>query len=86
MRNALVFLALMSGIIYGIAIDGTFWKIYSVLVAIYTVFNLVIKDIKENPRRKSILISTWDQPDDPSAYIYNDYNLDKAIAYLEKLN
>ena len=86
MTNALLFTCLFSGIIYGIAIDGTFWKIYGVLVALYSIWVLVQRDIKENPRRKTILISTWDAPDDPSAYIYNDYNMDKAIAYLDKLN
>ena len=86
MTNALLFTCLFSGIIYGIAIDGTFWYIYSILVALYSIYVLIQKDIKENPRRKTILISTWDQPDDPSAYVYNDYNMDKAIAYLEKLN
>ena len=86
MTNALLFTCLFSGIIYGIAIDGTFWKIYGVLVALYSIWVLVQRDIKENPRRKTILISTWDQPDDPSAYVYNDYNMDKALAYLDKLN
>ena len=86
MTNALLFTCLFSGIIYGIAIDGTFWKIYGVLVALYSIFVLVQRDTKENPRRKTILIATWDQPDDPSAYVYNDYNMDKALAYLDKLN
>ena len=86
MANALLFTCLFSGVIYGIVIDGTFWKIYAVLVALYSIYVLVQRDTKENPRRKTILISTWDQPDDPSAYVYNDYNMDNAIAYLDKLN
>jgi hypothetical protein len=56
--NALNFLFLVAGAIYGIFVDGTFWKIYFVLVALYTAFMLWHRT-SENTKRKNIMISTW---------------------------
>jgi len=38
--NALLMLMILAGIIYGIFVDGTFWKIYAVLVTVYLGFVL----------------------------------------------
>ena len=58
--NALIVLLLIAGIIYGMLFDGTFWKIYAILVSGYLIFVLVSRDTKENPNRKTIMISSWD--------------------------
>ena len=84
--NALMGLMILTGIIYGIFIDATFWKIYCCLVTVYLIFVLVQRDARDNPKRKTILISTWNQPSDPSSNIINDYNMDNALAYLKKIN
>ena len=39
--NALMGLMILTGIIYGIFIDATFWKIYCCLVTVYLIFVLV---------------------------------------------
>jgi len=52
-------LMILAGIIYGIFVDGTFWKIYATLVTVYLGFVLWQRDSKENPKRKTILASTW---------------------------
>ena len=57
--NALFGLLIVAGIIYGIFIDATFWKIYALLVTLYTIFVLYQRDARENPKRKTILMSTW---------------------------
>jgi hypothetical protein len=57
--NALFGLLIVAGIIYGIFIDATFWKFYALLVTLYTIFVLYQCDSRENPKRKTILISTW---------------------------
>ena len=57
--NALLMLMILAGIIYGIFVDGTFWKIYAVLVTAYLGFVLWQRDSKENPKRKTLLASTW---------------------------
>ena len=36
--NALIGLLILTGMIYGIFIDATFWKIYGVLVVLYLIF------------------------------------------------
>ena len=57
--NALIALLLMAGVVYGIWIDGTFWKIYGTMVAVYTVFVFMQKDKRENPMRKTLTIAQW---------------------------
>ncbi len=58
--NALIGLLILAGALYGVLFDGTFWKIYGALVALYFVFINLYKTGKENPKRKTILISSWD--------------------------
>lgn len=57
--NALIGLMLLAAVIYGVLFDGTFWKIYGVLVVVYTIFVFLQRDRKENPKRKSLVISSW---------------------------
>lgn len=57
--NALLVLLILAGLIYGVIVDGTFWKIYGIIVTAYLVFVLWQRDPKENPKRKTILASTW---------------------------
>ena len=57
--NALLGLLILTGIIYGIYVDSTFWIIYGVCVTLYTIFVHWQKDPRDNPKRKTILISTW---------------------------
>ena len=55
--NALIALLIMAGVVYGIWIDGTYWKIYSTMVVAYSVFVLMQRDRRENPKRKTLTIS-----------------------------
>ena len=51
--------AILASILYGIFVDGTFWKWYAAVVCVYMVFVLVQRDGRENPKRKTLLIGTW---------------------------
>jgi hypothetical protein len=76
----------LTAILYGIFIDGTFFKLYFVLLAIYTVVcnNLCINK-KQITKRRNITITTWDgnsfiyikiiAPGDPTAYLVIDYDV-----------
>ena len=57
--NGLKGCAILAGILYGIFVDGTFWKWYAAVVCAYMVFVLVQRDGRENPKRKTLLIGTW---------------------------
>lgn len=58
--NALIVIGFISAIIYGILVDGTFFKIYFALVALYTViFQFVFINRKQIIKRKNITVSTW---------------------------
>ena len=79
-------LMILTGIIYGIWVDATFWKIYGVVLTIYSIFATTQLNRKETTKRKTVMISTWNQPSDPTSNIINEYNMDKAIAYVKQLN
>ena len=57
--NAFKGCLILAGILYGIFVDGTFWKLYAVVVVCYMTFVLVQRNGKDNPKRKTILIGTW---------------------------
>ena len=84
--NALYGLLWLAGLIYGIFVDSTFWKIYGVVVFCYFCFVLWQRDARENPKRKTMLISTWNTPSNPTAYVENDYNMDKTMSFVKKMN
>lgn len=84
--NALLGLLIAAGVVYGVWIDATFWKIYGVMVFFYTIFVLYQRDRKENPKRKTIVISSWNQPNDPTSNVVVDINMDNALAYVKKMN
>jgi len=58
--NALIILGFISAMLYGILIDGTYFKIYFAVIAIYTViFQFIFVDRRNLPRRKNITAVTW---------------------------
>lgn len=58
--NALIVLGFIAAIIYGILIDGTYFKIYFALVIFYTViFNYVFIRRSDLIKRKNITAVTW---------------------------
>jgi hypothetical protein len=84
--NAFNFLFILAGILYGIFIDSTFWKIYGVLVAIYIVIACLGRNQKENVKRKNIMISTWSECLDPTSYVCQDLQMDKLFDYVKQAN
>ena len=58
--NALFGVAVVTGLIYGIFVDGTYFKIYLAVLAFYTiVFNHLLIHKKQTTKRKNIMITTW---------------------------
>lgn len=58
--NALIVLGFIAAILYGIFIDGTFFKIYFSLVFLYTVFfNYIFIRRSDLTKRKNITAVTW---------------------------
>jgi hypothetical protein len=81
--NALWGLFILASIIYGIVIDGTFWKIYLGLVGVWYLFVLLQRDKRDNGKRKTMLISTWGEPSDPTSYIVNEISMSKCKEYVK---
>ena len=59
--NAFFGVGILTGILYGIFIDGTFFKIYFVLLALYTIIcNHLTINKSHVTKRKNITITSWD--------------------------
>ncbi len=85
--NALFGVGAISGVLYGIFVDGTYFKIFFAVLAFYTiVFNNLLVNKKQTTKRKNIMGTTWGAPNDPTSYIVVDYDVTKALPYIKKLN
>ena len=85
--NALLGIGIFTAIIYGILIDGTFFKLYFIFLIIYHVFTQVLSiDKKHCIKRKNITVTMWDAPSDPTSYIPFDLDCTNALVYCKKLN
>jgi len=94
--NALIVLGFISAILYGILIDGTFFKIYFTLVFLYTVFfNYIFVRRSDLTKRKNITAVTWSgkllnihrfsEPTDPTSYLVIDFDVSKTVQYIKKI-
>jgi hypothetical protein len=59
MINAFYGIGYFSAVIYGLLIDGTYWKIYLTLFIVYLVFVSMSRVMKDNPKRKTLIAATW---------------------------
>ena len=57
--NAFYGIGIVSSVVYGMLVDGTYWKIYTVLTVLYLVFVLCSRNKRDNPKRKTIMAATW---------------------------
>ena len=58
--NALLGVSIATAIVYGIFIDGTFFKIYSAMLVIYfIVTQVLLKNNKNLTKRKNIMVASW---------------------------
>jgi hypothetical protein len=59
MMNALIGIGYVSLCLHGIFIDSTWFKIYTVLFLCYLGFVIKNRDMRDNPKRKTLNIATW---------------------------
>lgn len=57
--NALLGLAIVAAILYGILFDGQFWRIYGICVGVYLLFVMFSTNKRDNHKRRIITLSTW---------------------------
>mmetsp|Transcript_1426 Transcript_1426/g.952 ORF Transcript_1426/g.952 Transcript_1426/m.952 type:complete len:220 (+) Transcript_1426:40-699(+) len=85
--NALLSLMIVAAMVYGIFVDGKFWKIYFALVFVYfVVTHFILRDARVNGKRKTILMSTWNSASDPTSYLRFEWNMTKALEHIAKVN
>ena len=83
--NAMGTIGILSAIIYGLLVDGTYFKIYFILLLGYYVFTQIGKMNKYNTKRVKINIATWNPPSEPLVYFNFDWDFEKAKLYIENL-
>lgn len=58
--NALQGTSVAAAIVYGIFVDGTYFKIYLALLVIYiAVTQVYLKNTKDITKRKNIMVASW---------------------------
>ena len=57
--NAFWGIGLASGMVYGVFCDGRYWKIYFALSILYFIWVQATIVKKDNGKRKTLMISTW---------------------------
>ena len=82
--NAMLVFAIITSIIYGILVDGTWFKIYFILLFSYYVLTQLGRGNKYNTRRTKVNIATWNEPNQPVVNFTADIEFENAKAYIEK--
>jgi positive regulator of sigma E activity len=59
--NAFFGIGIVAAILYGVLFDGTFWKIYGILLVGYLVFVTLRTDKRDNHKRRILTIASWDR-------------------------
>ena len=57
--NAFWGIGIASSAVYGMLVDGTYWKIYFALCIAYTAFVCATRVMRDNGKRKTLMIATW---------------------------
>jgi len=83
--NAMLVIGIITSMIYGVLIDGTWWKIYFILLFSYTVLTQIGRNSKANTRRTKVNISTWSEPNQPVVNFTTTWDFTKAKQYIQKL-
>ena len=83
--NAMLVIGLFASVIYGILIDGTWFKIYFILLFSYYVLTQIGRGNKQNTRRTKVNIATWNAPNQPIVNFTSDWDFEKAKLYIEKV-
>lgn len=92
--NAFYGVAIATTLIHGLLFDFKFWKLYLCNLAIYTIWAFVTRSGKDNPRRKTLMISTWSgklisiivEPSNPSSACIEDINVTKTLEFVKEVN
>jgi hypothetical protein len=82
--NAMLVIGMIASVIYGVLVDGTWFKIYFILLFSYYVLTQIGRANKQNTRRTKINIATWNAPCQPIVNFTTDWDFANAKAFIEK--
>ena len=84
--HACLVIGLVTWALHSLTYDWTFLMMYIVLVAAYYFFVTKFSNPKENTKRKTMMIGTWNEGNDPTSYTIEDLNVTKTLEYIAELN
>lgn len=83
--HAFIVLFYLAVLIYSALVSATYFKIWLALVIAYIlIFQGLLKP--KFPFRQAITIASWGEPSEPYSILRTQLTVDKAKAYLKKLN
>jgi len=84
--NAFLGFLLLTNFFYKLFFDWTWLVMYAVLLVAYTGYIFNTRVSRDNGKRKTLMFATWNEPNDPTGFYVERFNVTKAMEYLEKLN
>lgn len=84
--NAFYGIAIATSLINGLLFDWSFWTIYFLVFLAYSALWYITMPKKDQSKRKNIMISTWNETSNPTGYIVQDINVEKALAHIKATN
>lgn len=90
--NSFIGIGILTAILYGIYVDGTFFKMYIILLLAYTILTQIGTLNRFNNGRKKCNIASWNGlffndhlgPNDPEIFVTHEWDVTKAQEYLKK--
>lgn len=82
--NSFIGLAILAGLVYSFFIDGTYLKIYSILVIGYIILTQLGNSNRYNNKSRKINIVTWNAPNNSEIFVTYEWDVEKAEQYLKR--
>jgi hypothetical protein len=79
-------MVILTSIIHSLIYDTTYWRIYLTNVLLYSAFVILTRNSKENPKKKSLWIASFDDSNSPKSNITLDLNITRGLEYINELN
>lgn len=82
--NSFIGIAVLAGLFYSFLIDGTYMKIYVILVVGYTILTQLGNSSRYNNKSRKCNIATWNAPNNPEIRATYEWDIERAESYLKR--
>eukprot|EP00826_Nyctotherus_ovalis_P065962 TRINITY_DN9720_c0_g2_i5.p1 TRINITY_DN9720_c0_g2~~TRINITY_DN9720_c0_g2_i5.p1 ORF type:complete len:179 (+),score=20.22 TRINITY_DN9720_c0_g2_i5:125-661(+) len=82
--NSFIGIAVLAGFLYSFLIDGTYMKIYVILVVGYTILTQLGNSNRYNNKSRKCNIATWNAPNNSEMRATYEWDMENAEKYLKR--